>query len=104
MKCEIKEKDGAKIVVVNEDHITVTNVREFRKMVQTFIDAGSTKVILNLKAVKHIDSMGLGAIVGMSEAMKYAKGQLVILNVQYAVRELFRLTEMDKVLSIVESE
>ena len=104
MKCEIKEKDGAKIVVVSEDHITVTNVREFRKMVQTFIDQGSTKVILNLKAVKHIDSMGLGAIVGMSEAMKYSKGQLVILNVQYAVRELFRLTEMDKVLSIVESD
>ncbi len=104
MKCEIKEKDGAKIVFIQEDHITVTNVRQFREMVQGLIDKGTTKVILNLKGVKHIDSMGLGAIVGMSEAMKYAKGQLVILNVQYAVRELFRLTEMDKVLSIIEKD
>ena len=102
MKFEVKDRGDAKIVSVLEDHVTVANVREFRTMVQELIDEGHTRVVLNLRDVKRIDSMGLGAIVGMSEALKYAKGQLVLMNLQFAVRELLRLTDLDRVLAIVD--
>lgn len=103
MKFEVKDRGDAKIITVLEDHVTVGNVREFRSMVQELIDQGHTRVVLNLRDVKRIDSMGLGAIVGMSEALKYAKGQLVLLNLQYPVKELLRLTDLDRVLAIVDA-
>ncbi len=104
MKIEVKNRKGAKIILVLEDHITVGNVREFRTMVQGLIEEGHTRVVLNLRDVKRVDSMGLGAIVGMSEALKYAKGQLVLMNLQYSVKELLRLTELERVLVIVEQD
>jgi anti-anti-sigma factor len=61
--------------------------------------ATSKAVVLDLTDVNHMDSMGLGAIVGLYVSAKTAKSQLKIINLNKRLRELFSLTRLGEILT-----
>jgi len=97
----VRQREDATILPLRDDHLTIANVSQFRRVVQELVDEGRTKVILNLKAVKHTDSTGLGALIGMSETLRYARGCLVLLNVNPSIEHLLELTQMRNLFTIV---
>ena len=60
----------------------------------------SRDAILDLEAVKYIDSAGLGRLVGLVQDYENAGRRLILAAPQDAVARIFTLTRLDKVMSI----
>jgi len=67
------------------------------------ISAEKPNIILNMKGVVFIDSMGLSTIVkGMKRCREHG-GDLVLCELQQAVQVIFELTRMNQAITIVAS-
>ena len=67
------------------------------------INAGKIRLLLNLSEVTFIDSSGLGAIISALRRVG-VKGDVKLCCVADQIMEMLRLTRLDKVLEIFDSE
>jgi len=88
---------------ITENRLDANSAASFKNRMADIIKQGHSVLILNLENIKFIDSSGLGAIVSSLKAMR-GEGDLIICNACPVVMDLFRLTRMDKVLKIFDSE
>ena len=65
---------------------------------------GQRKILLNLKAVKYIDSSGLGELVRNYTSLRRQGGELKLLSPSPTVLEALRITHLDRILDIKEDE
>ncbi len=70
-----------------------------RLLLSNEIEAGRSRLVLDLGKVSFIDSTGLGALVGLLKRVGM-RGELVVCGVQPSVEQMFRLTRMDRVFRI----
>lgn len=75
---------------------------QFKEDVKEAIQQSDKSVILDLSALKFMDSTGLGVLVS---TLKILKGErdLVIFGIKGMVLELFKLTRMDRIFIIADS-
>jgi len=60
----------------------------------------SKKIVLDLTLLTHMDSMGLGTIVGLYVSAKASGCTLILINLSQRVRELFRITNVWSILEV----
>jgi anti-sigma B factor antagonist len=65
---------------------------------------GQRKILLNLKAVKYIDSSGIGDLVRSHTRLQRQGGELKLLSPPPTVLEALRITHLDRILDITEDE
>ena len=78
--------------------LTAAGAPLLRNAVSDLIDAGTTRIVLDLAATEFVDSSGLGAVIGGLKRARVAGGDLRIAAVPEAVRTVLRLTNLDRVL------
>ena len=91
--------EGFMVVQVQDTRIDASRAPSLREEITKRIEAGQTRLVLDLTLVEFIDSMGLGALVACFKRIG-SKGKLVIVGARGAVSRLFRLTRMDKVFPL----
>jgi anti-sigma B factor antagonist len=62
------------------------------------------RVVVNLTNVNFIDSTGLAALVIGMKRCRQRQGALVLCGVQKAVRVIFELTNLDKILTMTSTQ
>jgi anti-sigma B factor antagonist len=72
--------------------------------VQTLIQQGEKKILLDLSGVSYVDSAGLGELVQAYAATKNRGGSLKLLNVPKRLRELLLVTKLMNVFDAYDSE
>ena len=65
-----------------------------RNTVRRFIEDGSLKFILNLGAVSHIDSAGLGELITIYTSIRNRKGDVKLLNLDKKAKDLLQMTKL----------
>ena len=75
-----------------------------RTYVQTLLDNGSNRILLNLAYVDSIDSSGIDELVSAFTSTKKANGQLKLFNLSRKLRGLLLATKLDTVFDIRENE
>jgi anti-anti-sigma factor len=85
-------------VVSISGRLTAAGAPLLRNAVSDLIDAGTTRIVLDLEATEFVDSSGLGAVIGGLKRARVAGGDLRIAAVPEAVRTVLRLTNLDRVL------
>lgn len=58
--------------------------------------------LLDLTALQQIDSTGFGVIINTAKRLKAGRVMIIIINDEY-IRDLFSITKLDRLFSIVES-
>jgi anti-sigma B factor antagonist len=76
---------------------------DFKKLMSEQVSQGRTRIVLDLSGVKFMDSGALGAILGVVKSLT-PPGDLRLSGVKEPVRTVFRLTRLDKVLSLLPDE
>ncbi len=101
---KIAEYVGNNIVIV-EPHgrLTLETVLFFRRSVAKRLDAGWTRLILNLEHVEFIDSAGLGELVHAYTSCRRRNARLVLVHVAGKNRELLGLTRLLTVFDVYET-
>lgn len=84
------------------DHHTADGVRQ--QMEDAILRGQSTHVILSLKDLQFMDSSGLGVILGRYKLLKARGGKLVLCDVNPAVRRLFELSGLFKIMTVHDNE
>lgn len=62
--------------------------------------SGSPKIVVNLAGVNHIDSGGLGILVGLSVSARNRGGELKLVSPSKHVNDLLQRTNLDTILRV----
>ncbi|GKU79613.1 anti-sigma F factor antagonist [Paenibacillus sp. L3-i20] len=84
------------------DHHTANTVRF--KMEESLLRDNVNHVILSLKELQFMDSSGLGVILGRYKQVKGKGGKMIVCDVNPAVRRLFELSGLFKIISVHDNE
>ncbi len=96
MLLEEKKIGDVLVVEVLDQRLDAKVAVQFKDQMNKLIDKGNHSIVIALNQVNFIDSSGLGAIVS-SLKMLGRKGDMAICGTQDSVKNLFKLTRMDKV-------
>jgi anti-sigma B factor antagonist len=102
MRLVEEARDGVLVVRVQDTRIDASRAPVFKDEITKRVEAGQTKLVLDLTLVEFIDSVGLGALVSCFKRVG-GRGKLVIVGARGAVSRLFSLTRMDRVFPLYKS-
>ncbi|MEM7254417.1 MAG: STAS domain-containing protein [Pseudomonadota bacterium] len=103
MLIEDKLVDDTLVVKVCETRVDAHNAGEFKGAMAQFVEDGNQRIALDLSEVEFIDSSGLGAIVACLKSVG-RDGKFTMFGLRNTTLSMFRLTRMDRVFDIYESE
>lgn len=92
--------DDTHVVAVTGE-IDLFTAPEFKQRVSAPIDAGRTRLIVDLTATTFIDSSSLGVLIGAHRRLRRLDGTLVVVCSGDAILKTFRITGLDGVFTIV---
>jgi anti-sigma B factor antagonist len=101
---QIAEYVGNNVIII-EPHgrLTLETIQFFRHAIAKRIDAGWSRLILDLQRVDYLDSAGLGAIAHAYTSCKGRGTRLVLAHVSGRNRELLALTKLLTVFDVYET-
>lgn len=91
---------GESIVLAIDGRLTAAVAPQLRTAVADLVDDGRSRITVDFTKVEFIDSSGLGALIGALKATRIAGGDLRIAAAGEQVRQVLRLTNLDRVLHI----
>ena len=105
MSMDIKEylvPDGVVLTLAGD--LTYLNRKEFTSIVEAVRQKGCRHLILNMAAVRFIDSSGLGLLALVSQHFQTAKGRLSLVNLPNYVQEIMALANIPKLIPVFDNE
>jgi len=94
--------DGVTLLSVHGD-ITGNGSRRLIDHVRALFVEGRLRVVLDLSAVRHVDSRGLGELIECYEAARVLGGEIKLLGVTGRVSELLVITKLVSVFECFDS-
>jgi anti-sigma B factor antagonist len=80
--------------------IDVYTAPRLRESIVTAVDAGHTRLIIDVRKVDFLDSTGLGVLVGALKRVRADGGSLDIVCTQERILKIFEITGLDKVFGL----
>lgn len=77
-----------------EGAVDITNSVDLRESMLNQVEDGARAVVLDLQAVRYVDSSGLSALVSVATALERVRGVLVLCNVDAAVMKVLEMTRL----------
>jgi anti-sigma B factor antagonist len=97
-----EKAEGIIFLTLATDSLDASNTDEFKQTVAGSVEP-KAKIVLDLGQVDFIDSSGCGAILGLLRQLNEAGGELKLCSVTKAVRSLFELIRLHKILDLYDS-
>jgi anti-sigma B factor antagonist len=94
---------GGVTVVQVDGQLIVGNRHELKDLIQSALDNGERKLLVDFSRTGYIDSSGLGALVSVSKRIREAGGELRLAGLNDDLRSLFELTKLDTLFTISET-
>lgn len=88
------------VLTIQDERIDAHNSAELKTHLLRMIENGEIHIIVQLKAVRFIDSSGLGALLSGHKQCAAKSGKLALANVQPQVLSMFELTRLNRVFDI----
>ena len=97
-----KVDDDTHVVAVTGE-IDLFTAPEFKQRMAAPIDAGRSRLIVDLSAVSFIDSSSLGVLIGAHRRLKLRGGSLVVVCDNETIVKTFQITGLDGVFTLTSS-
>jgi anti-sigma B factor antagonist len=80
--------------------VDVYTAPRLREAIVAAIDAGHTRLVIDVEKVEFLDSTGLGVLVGALKKVRADGGTLDIVCTQERILKIFDITGLDKVFGL----
>lgn len=100
MEIERMEQGEVTIVVVRGVIRLGESAKTFSQFLSEVLAEGSNSVLIDLEGIDHVDSTGLGELVGYLQRFEEQGRRLAFINPARRLRKLFELTRLDEVVPI----
>lgn len=97
------ERRGGAIVVTLKGHIATAESQVLSQSLEAVVCDGFDLLVIDLSDVEIITSDGLGALIRAKKSVTEAGGTFAIAGVRGNIRELFRMTRLDKLFAMYDS-
>lgn len=103
---EIAERSSGDVKILDlHGKLTIGDGDELLKdKINSLVQQGHTKIVLNLGDVPYVDSAGLGQMVSSYRTVTRSGGSLRLLNLTTRIREVLTITKLLTVFDTYESE
>ncbi len=91
--------NGRTVVDVTGE-VDVYTAPALRERLNALVDAGRADLVVDLTAVRFMDSTGLGLLVGVLKRIRGLDGQLQLVIDAERLLKVFRITSLDQVFTI----
>lgn len=89
-------------IVALPRRLVMANAAEIRSAINTLVDSGRHRLILDLGGVEFVDSSGLSILITALKSVQPHAGNVVLLSPSETVRSLIELTRLHQVFEIFE--
>jgi anti-anti-sigma factor len=96
---EVSDVEGCLILALN-GRIDTENFAYFQKHVQKSVDAGFKRLIFNCGGLEYVSSTGIGSFTSFLKMLKPKGGDMVLLEIQPKVYEVFQLLGFSQFFAI----
>jgi anti-sigma B factor antagonist len=102
MKIDRSEEGSVTVVTVEGVIRLGESARTFSTYLEDLLTEGVRSVLIDLSAIDHVDSTGLGELVGYLQRFTAEGRRLALLNPHRRILNLLKLTKLDEVFPIYE--
>lgn len=95
-----KAKDGICVIAVSGE-VDLFTAPELKLAAQRELDAGTTRLVVDLTATRFLDSTALGVLIGLVKRVRPLGGDLSIVNTEPTTAKTFAITGLDEVFTVV---
>ncbi|MGB9591697.1 MAG: STAS domain-containing protein [Candidatus Kryptoniota bacterium] len=100
MKFHRKELEkGVILLVIDGSILGGPDAISLNDEVQKLVGEGKRKFVVDMKAVEHINSSGLGILINSVNTVRQAGGDLKIANASVRVVDLLRITRLNQIFA-----
>ena len=104
MQISARYLDRTTILDVSGDIDLATSPELRKALLRELREMRIPRVVLNLKAVKYVDSSGVASLVEGLKASRDLGSRLILFGLNSAVREVLQLSKLLKIFEIAETE
>ncbi len=97
MEIDTQHRDGVAVLTCS-GRLNMVAAPRLRAELRSVVEAGTSRLVVDLTGTAFIDSSGLGALIGGLKEARQAGGDLRIAGPGQQVLTVLRLTNLDKVL------
>lgn len=103
---EIVERSAGNVMVLDlSGQITFSHGDlQFKDKINSLVHQGHTNILVNLANVTHVDSAGLGELVGAFTTVRKAGGRMKLLGLTKRLHDLLAITKLLTVFDTFDSE
>ena len=94
-----KVDDDTHVIAVTGE-IDLFTAPEFKQRMSALIDAGRSRVVVDLTETTFIDSSSLGVLIGAHRRLKLRGGALMVVCDSEAIAKTFKITGLDGVFTL----
>jgi anti-sigma B factor antagonist len=104
MKSKVRDVGDVRVLDL-EGKITIgAGDIELRQNIEDSVAAGRKHILLNLKGVSHIDSSGIGEMVGCFTTVARKGGKMKLLNLTQKINDILQVTQLITVFDVYDNE
>jgi anti-sigma B factor antagonist len=92
--------DGERVVIAVEGEIDLFTAPEFKAALAAAIDAGASRIVVDLTETGFLDSTALGVLIGVIKRLRSQGGHLTIVNTDDAIAKTFEITGLDQIFTL----
>ena len=100
MNLSIEQRGSAELLAVHEERLDAHNSSELKAQMLKLFEEGKSHLVVDLQAVRFVDSSGLGALVSGFKNASSRNGSLKLSGLQLQVKSMFELTRLHRVFEI----
>lgn len=99
METEVEEK-GDVVVMRVRGRLDAASSPQLEKKINSIIDAGHFKLVLNFEGVDYLSSAGMRLMLSVSKKLKHLEGKVVACNLSDEVLEVIKMAGFHQVLEL----
>jgi anti-sigma B factor antagonist len=104
MQMAIEERGDVRVVRVREKKLTYPVLSAFFAEVRQLVDAGRSKLVIDLAPVTYIDSASIGCLMDIHRLVQDKHGALHLSGLQPRVETMISMTGVHKIIEIHREE
>lgn len=97
------ESRGDRRIVRIKDKITFEHCPLLQSRLDAVLEEGVREIVIDFREVPFMDSSGVGEILRLFKLMRDRKGEVVLVNPNQKLNNLFRMYRFEKFMKIVDS-
>jgi anti-sigma B factor antagonist len=99
MGLKTEKANDVTVVSFEEENLDASNVRDFKCDIGPILQE-TEKLVVDMSALRFVDSSGLGALLSCLRQLTSKGGKLVVSSLAKPVRTLFELVRLERVFDI----